>query len=315
MTYLCTKCKADRAESLYYFYPSGKRYPYCLICRRSDDRRRDKRPERAAGRERFRKNRREQIQILKTIPCTDCSENHAYFVMDMDHLVDKLYNMSSMLSAGRERIAAEAAKCEAVCANCHRIRTFGQNPERMVSTPKNIKATTRIGYNVRQSQYDENWSPDGPFCGGTKSCHDCSKILPVEWFDKRSDTGRFVSKCRPCAAKYQTKWHINSSLKRKLKIKERHRTETRESREYIRLYKESHLCADCGKKWAPYVLDFDHVRGVKIANVSLMPGRYLLKVIIEEIAKCEVVCARCHRYRTQARRTGVNVNPCLIKSS
>jgi len=58
-------------------------------------------------------------------------------------------------------------------------------------------------------------------------------------------------------------------------------------------------CADCGHSYPPYVMDFDHVRGEKKYNVTSMKGRSASKrAILEEVAKCEVVCANCHRIRT-----------------
>jgi len=48
-------------------------------------------------------------------------------------------------------------------------------------------------------------------------------------------------------------------------------------------------------------MDFDHVRGVKAIDVSLL--RYQNPEYVKaEAAKCEVVCSNCHRARTYARR-------------
>ena len=60
-------------------------------------------------------------------------------------------------------------------------------------------------------------------------------------------------------------------------------------------------CVDCGES-DPRCLDFDHVRGKKLRSVSLMKTGYSVKVLREEIAKCEVRCANCHRKRTAERR-------------
>lgn len=59
-------------------------------------------------------------------------------------------------------------------------------------------------------------------------------------------------------------------------------------------------CADCGYKKHQSALDFDHVKGDKVLNVGLM-GTYSIARIMEEVAKCEVVCFNCHRVREQAR--------------
>ena len=51
-------------------------------------------------------------------------------------------------------------------------------------------------------------------------------------------------------------------------------------------------------------MDFDHLLGVnKFNNLSSMISRGCgLEAILEEIKKCEVVCACCHRLRTKRRR-------------
>jgi hypothetical protein len=62
-------------------------------------------------------------------------------------------------------------------------------------------------------------------------------------------------------------------------------------------------CTDCGwSQWARG-LDWDHVRGPKVSTIANMIGRRdSWQAIEEEMAKCEVVCANCHRIRTHQRR-------------
>lgn len=61
-------------------------------------------------------------------------------------------------------------------------------------------------------------------------------------------------------------------------------------------------CVDCGIA-DPRVLDFDHVRGTKIASISKMVNRVgTAHTLIAELAKCEVRCANCHRIKTLERR-------------
>jgi len=58
-------------------------------------------------------------------PCTDCKKSFPYYVMDFDHKYDKLSNVSALIhSSSMTKIKAEIAKCDIVCANCHRERTF-----------------------------------------------------------------------------------------------------------------------------------------------------------------------------------------------
>jgi hypothetical protein len=63
-------------------------------------------------------------------------------------------------------------------------------------------------------------------------------------------------------------------------------------------------CADCGVKYPPCVMEFDHVRGVKRYCIGTKTiGRPDLG---DEIAKCELRCANCHRLR-HARERGEDV--------
>ena len=66
--------------------------------------------------------------------------------------------------------------------------------------------------------------------------------------------------------------------------------------------KEKSGCVDCEVKYPYYVLDFDHTRGTKVANISQMLNTYSVEDIFKEIDKCDVVCANCHRERTYKRK-------------
>jgi len=66
---------------------------------------------------------------------------------------------------------------------------------------------------------------------------------------------------------------------------------------YIRDYKTAHGCADCGEKdWI--VLELDHKdRSTKLYTPSRL-HHMSWNTIHEELSKCEVRCANCHRRRT-----------------
>jgi len=73
---------------------------------------------------------------------------------------------------------------------------------------------------------------------------------------------------------------------------------------YLKDLKEKNPCMDC-KIWYPYyMMDFDHVRGTKQANVAELINTLSKKRLDEEIAKCEIVCSNCHRARTHMRKNG-----------
>lgn len=67
---------------------------------------------------------RKHIRRIKTItPCTDCKKFYPYYVMHFDHLRDKKFDIGSSDKVSFDKLLAEIAKCEVVCANCHAQRT------------------------------------------------------------------------------------------------------------------------------------------------------------------------------------------------
>ena len=65
-------------------------------------------------------------------------------------------------------------------------------------------------------------------------------------------------------------------------------------------------CADCGNRFPSYVMDFDHIKGTKRFNISkAMHGTWSIKTMRAEMAKCEVICANCHRIRTHGGGSNV----------
>lgn len=69
---------------------------------------------------------------------------------------------------------------------------------------------------------------------------------------------------------------------------------------------KSKPCVDCGIQYHPAVMDFDHVRGKKEFTIGSHLKTFALQKLLNEIAKCDVVCANCHRAR-HARRLGYAV--------
>jgi hypothetical protein len=65
------------------------------------------------------------IKEAKDVPCMDCGIKYPHYVMDFDHLKDKEFNIGGSRSNKTiDRIKLEIDKCEVVCSNCHRIRTY-----------------------------------------------------------------------------------------------------------------------------------------------------------------------------------------------
>ena len=71
-------------------------------------------------------------------------------------------------------------------------------------------------------------------------------------------------------------------------------------------------CIDCGFNGHPAALDFDHLPGTtKLFNIGQEKNRPRAQ-LMEEIAKCELVCANCHRIRTVNRHGSLKPNQSSI---
>lgn len=67
-------------------------------------------------------------------------------------------------------------------------------------------------------------------------------------------------------------------------------------------------CADCGGTFDPHQMDFDHRDGTE-KRFRLSSGGAMLRstsTLLDEVAKCDVVCSNCHRIRTRARHESRN---------
>lgn len=85
------------------------------------------------------------LRQMKSQPCADCGGRFDPVCMDFDHRPGevKLFNLGSTGKNSRgqsrpndiERLRAEIAKCDVVCANCHRVRTFRKRDHGAITTP------------------------------------------------------------------------------------------------------------------------------------------------------------------------------------
>lgn len=114
----------------------------------------------------------------------------------------------------------------------------------------------------------------------------------------RAEFSSTTSYCDPCHNAYRAErrrtneqYRINNARAGKIAVAKR--------KEEVRSLKAA-PCADCGKCYNPWQMQYDHVRGVKINNVSNMLG-LSKEAILAEIAKCDLVCANCHAERTYLR--------------
>jgi predicted HNH restriction endonuclease len=59
-------------------------------------------------------------------------------------------------------------------------------------------------------------------------------------------------------------------------------------------------------------MDFDHRPGeTKAFEISQMLGKVSMETLEAEIAKCDIVCANCHRIRTHRRKLEKELEACF----
>jgi hypothetical protein len=64
-------------------------------------------------------------------------------------------------------------------------------------------------------------------------------------------------------------------------------------------YLSTKACIECGEN-NPIVLEFDHIDAdIKFKSISkMLSGHYSWQSVEEEIKKCQILCANCHRIKT-----------------
>jgi len=175
----------------------------------------------------------ELLRELRTRPCAECGNTFAPHQMDFDHRdgTTKAFRLTSGGAMLRPSAALieEAAKCDVVCANCHRLRTQRRHAARPMAMGGSSRSLTR----------------------------------------KREA------------------WRAQARLLNDLCDRS---------------------CVDCGESFAPCAMDFDHRDpSTKRSAVTRMIGRAGTARILDEVAKCDIVCANCHRLRTFVRRSADTV--------
>lgn len=113
----------------------------------------------------------------------------------------------------------------------------------------------------------------------------------------RKRPARSAGYCRECNKEYQRQHYKNN--KEAYKIKARKYKHDRLN--FLWEIKLGNSCVDCGEHYHPIAMDFDHVSGNKSFAVGRSAREVGVEKLLQEIEKCELVCANCHRVRTLSR--------------
>lgn len=135
-----------------------------------------------------------------------------------------------------------------------------------------------------------------------KRCSRCKSTKAASFFGKNKSRPDGLQKvCTECQREY-TRNHYEQNkpvYKAKAsKLNDERRVQHRALIDKLR----SAPCMDCKQTFPPCAMDFDHVRGEKTNNISTIASTaFSTKRLLDELKKCEVVCACCHRIRTHNR--------------
>src|SRR5215510_1305818 len=138
---------------------------------------------------------------------------------------------------------------------------------------------------------------------GTKWCRGCNASLDLNCFGlKYAERGVRQGLCRVCQRAVSRMYYLRDPAPYKARAKLGRKKARLRNRERVLELLRSSKCADCGLSDFA-VLEFDHLEPhEKRANVDRLVT-HSWAAAAREIAKCDVVCANCHRNRT-ARHFG-----------
>lgn len=131
------------------------------------------------------------------------------------------------------------------------------------------------------------------------TCYMCGETKPEADF-AFADKARGIRQrhCRRCHAAYRRAHYLanrDDYIRREVARINKYRIE---NRPLMLAYLLGHPCVDCGET-DPVKLDFDHRDpSEKRGNVSELAMRKPWRLVLVEIAKCDVRCANCHLKRT-----------------
>jgi len=197
------------------------------------------------------------------------------------------------------------ARRKTVCRECVRKRQRG----RYKAKGRNRQAPRPAYYADRQRRHSESMA-ELKQC----PCVDCKRQLPsccMEFdhviFGKSSNVsnmrncavGRVAAEIALCEVVCCNCHRVRTKVRRRPTSNQRllnFRTKVNELKAVP--------CLDCGECFDPVAMDFDHVRGAKFDGIAAL-WSYSWDFVLQELQKCDLVCANCHRLRTVSRMAAI----------
>lgn len=131
-------------------------------------------------------------------------------------------------------------------------------------------------------------------------CARCQQWKPESEFHNSRD-GEFTY-CRECRNAYDRLYYADRGGPAR---RARRRAWLDEARRWMNSLKSGIPCVDCGELFPVFVMHWDHLPEFeKLGDIGALIGRRKREIVLEELKKCELVCANCHVMRTVNRATG-----------
>ncbi len=125
-----------------------------------------------------------------------------------------------------------------------------------------------------------------------KICNSCKEEKPLSAFHFNKACSKGVTgTCRKCTNNRKSIWYAINRERRQWKANDRNK---RKKRKLVEMFGEK--CFDCHRSFPDCVYDFHHLDPSK-KDFHVGDMKNISKKLIEELDKCIMLCANCHRIR------------------
>ena len=132
-------------------------------------------------------------------------------------------------------------------------------------------------------------------------CRNCGEEKGEEEFTWRKKGVVRHKVCKTCQRAYNREYYAQNRDKEIARAVRNKAKQRQRLREFLFEYLSTHPCVDCGEDDI-IVLEIDHVRGKKDYTINgIIVNGVSIERAKEELAKCEIRCANCHRRRHAAK--------------
>ncbi|MGI8495482.1 MAG: hypothetical protein ACR2L1_09260 [Pyrinomonadaceae bacterium] len=138
---ICITCQQEKTEICFSRKGSSLQSSCKIYYANSHRQYYEKNREKYFAKNRLNKNRqRARLRVIilaaKQKPCQDCERKYHPWVMEFDHRegTDRIEAVGNLAARGctDEKLKSEIEKCDVVCTNCHRMRTFNRHQAKAI---------------------------------------------------------------------------------------------------------------------------------------------------------------------------------------